>query len=51
MCACHAPVGTPSGSEARAANESVGTTAAGLDMDQFTRRVTVADVAPLRAED
>ena len=45
-CACHAPVGTPSGSEARAANESAGTTAAGLDMDQFTRRVTVAEVAP-----
>ena len=51
LCACHAPVGTPSGTEARAANESVGTTAAGLDMDQFTRRVTVADVAPLRVED
>ena len=50
-CACHAPVGTPSGMEARAANELVGTTAAGLDMDQFTRRVTVADVAPLRVED
>mgnify|MGYP000944406657 CR=1 FL=1 len=34
-CACHAPVGTPLGSEARAANESAGITAAGLDMAEF----------------
>ncbi len=44
LCACHAPVGTPSGTEARAANESAGTTAAGLDMGQFTRNVPVADL-------
>ncbi len=44
LCACHAPVGTPSGAEARAANESTGTTATGLDMDQFTRNVPVADL-------
>ena len=49
-CACHAPVGTPSGSEARAANESAGTTAAGLDMAQFTRKVPVIDFAPPRVE-
>ena len=49
-CACHAPVGTPSGSEARAANESAGTTAAGLDMAQFTRKVPVIDFAPPGAE-
>ena len=45
-CACHAPVGTSSGMEARAANESAGTTAAGLDMAQFTRKVPVIDLAP-----
>ena len=45
-CACHAPVGTPAGGEARAANESAGTTAAGLDMDQFTRKVPVIDLTP-----
>ncbi len=44
LCACHAPVGTTSGTEARAANESAGTTAAGLDMGQFTRNVPVADL-------
>ncbi len=44
LSACHAPVGTPSGTEARAANESAGTTAAGLDMGQFTRNVPVADL-------
>ena len=49
-CACHAPVGTPSGSEARAANESAGTTAAGLDMAQFTGKVPVIDFAPPRVE-
>ena len=49
-CACHAPVGTPSGIEARAANESTGTTAAGLDMDQFTRKVPVIDFGPPGAE-
>lgn len=50
LCACHAPVGTPSGTEARAANESAGTTAAGLDMDQFTRQVPVADLGQSGAE-
>lgn len=35
-CACHAPVGTPSGMEARAANEAAGITVAGLDMSQFS---------------
>ena len=45
-CACHAPVGTPAGIEARAANESAGTTAAGLDMEQFTRKVPVIDFTP-----
>ena len=49
-CACHAPVGTSSGMEARAANESAGTTAAGLDMAQFTRKVPVIDLAPPGAE-
>ena len=50
LCACHAPVGTPSGTEARAANESAGTTAAGLDMEQFTRQVPVADLGQSGAE-
>ncbi|MEE2768776.1 MAG: ABC transporter ATP-binding protein [Actinomycetota bacterium] len=45
-CACHAPVGTPVGIEARAANELAGTTATGLDMEQFTRKVPVIDLAP-----
>ncbi len=44
LCACHAPVGTTSGTQARSANELAGTTAAGLDMGQFTRNVPVADL-------
>ncbi|MDG2906778.1 MAG: ABC transporter ATP-binding protein [Acidimicrobiales bacterium] len=50
LCACHAPVGTPSGIQARSANESAGTTAAGLDMGQFTRNVPVADLGQSGAE-
>ena len=38
MCACHAPVGTPAGDEARTANESAGVTSAGLDMAEFEVR-------------
>ena len=45
LCACHAPVGTEAGKEARAGNEAVGTTAAGLDMEQFARRVPIADLS------
>ena len=49
-CACHAPVGTPSGIEARAANESAGATPTGLDMEQFTARVSAAGHGSLGAE-